>query len=379
MGDRRALNLASYNYLGFAEGCADITEEVVKSLYTYGVGRCSPKAEAGTCQVHVDLEKEVADFVGKPAACVFGMGFATNSTVIPVLCGPEDLIISDALNHSSIVTGARSSCAKVKTFRHNSPKDLERVLRASIAQGQPQTGRPWRKIIVFVEGIYSMEGEICRLEEIVELKKKYKAYLYVDEAHSIGALGATGRGVCEHCGVNPDDVEVLMGTFTKSFGSVGGYIAGSKELVDYLRSTSPGEAYASSMAPVCAQQALSAIRVILGKDGTSRGHDKIAALKRNSNMVRSRLKAMGCKVISDEDSPVIPVMLYNPAKMPSFSRECLKRNIATVVVGFPATPLIKSRVRFCISAAHKQKDLEDALDRIEEVCDVVMVKYARGH
>merc|ERR1719152_574610 len=107
-----------------------------------------------------------------------------------------------------------------------------------------------------IEGIYSMEGEIVDLPAMLEVTKKYKAYLYVDEAHSIGALGATGRGVCEHCGVNPDDVEVLMGTFTKSFGSVGGYIAGSKELVDYLRSTSPGEAYASSMAPVCAQQAL---------------------------------------------------------------------------------------------------------------------------
>jgi serine palmitoyltransferase len=190
--------------------------------------------------VHEELEREVAAFVGKPAAIVFGMGFATNSLTLPALMrGKGSLIISDALNHASIVAGVRGSGARVKVFRHNEPEHLERVLRAAIAEGQPRTHRPWTKILVVVEGIYSMEGEICRLPEIVAIKKKYRAYLYLDEAHSIGALGAGGRGVCEHLGVDPADVDILMGTFTKAFGSCGGYIAGDEQLIQYLRTVSP--------------------------------------------------------------------------------------------------------------------------------------------
>jgi serine palmitoyltransferase len=175
--------------------------------------------------LHAQLEKKVAQFVGKEDAIIFDMGYATNSTSIPSLIGKGGLIISDSLNHASIVMGCRSTGAKIKVFRHNDPEDLERVLRQSIAEGQPRTHRDWKKILVVVEGIYSMEGEILRLPEIVAVKKKYKAYLYVDEAHSIGALGKTARGVCDYWGVDPADVDILMGTFTKSFGSVGGYIA----------------------------------------------------------------------------------------------------------------------------------------------------------
>lgn len=227
--------------------------------------------------VHEELEREVASFVGKPAALVFGMGFATNSLTLPVLMrGKGTLVISDALNHSSIVAGVRGSSAKVKVFRHNQPEHLERVLRAAIAEGQPRTHRPWSKILIVVEGIYSMEGEVCRLAEIVALKKKYKAYLYLDEAHSIGAMGPSGRGVAEHLGVDTADIDVMvraairccsrflhprhttpppqhaprialtthpsthqMGTFTKSFGSCGGYIAGDHALIRYLKTTSP--------------------------------------------------------------------------------------------------------------------------------------------
>jgi serine palmitoyltransferase len=161
--------------------------------------------------VHVQLEREVAAFVGKPAALVFGMGFATNSLTLPVLVrGKGTLVVSDALNHSSIVNGVRGSAARVKVFRHNQPEHLERVLRAAIAEGQPRTHRPWNKILIVVEGIYSMEGEVCRLAEIVAIKKKYKAYLYLDEAHSIGAMGRSGRGVAEHLGVDPADIDIMV-------------------------------------------------------------------------------------------------------------------------------------------------------------------------
>lgn len=185
---------------------------------------------------------------------------------------------------------------------------LEARLRAAIAEGQPRTHRPWKKILVVVEGLYSMEGEICRLKEIVAVCKKYKAYLYVDEAHSIGALGRTGRGVLEHCGVNPEDVDIMMGTFTKSFGSVGGYIAASKEVVEFLRRSSPGSIYACSMAPAAVTQASLALRMIAGEDGTGKGRDKIETLRRNANLFRAGLQRMGCEVSSPLPPRVLSVL-----------------------------------------------------------------------
>ena len=251
------LNLGSYNYLGFAETTGPITDSVAESIAKYGVAMGGSRMEGSNAEVVEELEKCIAKFVQKPAALVIGMGYATNSTSIPALCGGKGtLIISDSLNHNSIVAGARDSGSRIVVFKHNDTEDLENVVRESIIRGQPRTHRPWKKITIIVEGIYSMEGEIAKLKEIVEIKKKYKCYLYVDEAHSIGALGKTGRGVCEQTGVNPDDIDVLMGTFTKAFGSVGGYLAGSVDIVQYLRSTSYGSVYSASMSPPCAQQAL---------------------------------------------------------------------------------------------------------------------------
>jgi serine palmitoyltransferase len=348
-----------------------------QALAQYGVSTASPQYALGITALHVELEKLVARFVGKEDAMVYGMGFGTNSTGIPSLVGKGGLIISDANNHSSIVTGARSSGAAVLVFKHNDARDLERVVRRAIVAGQPRTHRPWTKIVVVVEGIYSMEGEICPLPEIVAVKKRYGCYLYVDEAHSIGALGAHGRGVCEQTGVDPADVDILMGTFTKSFGAVGGYIASSRQLIDHLRRTSAGYLYSAGLSPPATQQVISAFRIMLGEDGTDLGARKLQQLKENSNMFRRRLINMGCHVLGDWDSPIIPIMLYNPTKIPAFSRECYKEGLAMVVVGFPATPLLLSRSRVCISAAHTKKDLEDALHKIERVVDRVGVRYAR--
>jgi serine palmitoyltransferase len=291
------------------------------------------------------------------------------------LTGPGDLIISDSLNHTSIVNGARASGAKVRVFQHDNVGDLERVLRESISQGQPRRNRAWRKIIVMVEGIYSMEGEICDLPAVVAVAKKYKAYMYVDEAHSIGALGATGRGICEYTGVDPADIDVLMGTFTKSFGGMGGYIAGSEDLISFLRHQSDGATYSTSMSPVICQQVMTALNCISGKDGTGIGAKKLRDLRENSNFFRRSLVDMGCQVYGHYDSPVIPLLLYNPTKIPAFSRECYKRGLAVVVVGFPATPLVESRARFCISAGHTREDLVIALGKIEEVCDLLKLRY----
>jgi serine palmitoyltransferase len=199
---KACLNMGSYNYLGFADDWNTTCKaEVLKSLERYPIATCTSFAEGGYTDLHRQLENVVADFVGKPAAIIFNMGYGTNFLGIPALMGKGCLIISDSLNHTSIVNGARSSGATVKVFKHNDYGNLESQLRQSIVEGQERTHRPWKKILIMVEGIYSMEGEIVDLKAVVAIAKKYKAYLYLDEAHSIGAMGKTGRGICEHAGV----------------------------------------------------------------------------------------------------------------------------------------------------------------------------------
>eukprot|EP00462_Mataza_sp_D1_P025134 CAMPEP_0175144046 /NCGR_PEP_ID=MMETSP0087-20121206/13868_1 /TAXON_ID=136419 /ORGANISM="Unknown Unknown, Strain D1" /LENGTH=471 /DNA_ID=CAMNT_0016428379 /DNA_START=82 /DNA_END=1497 /DNA_ORIENTATION=- len=372
---KECLNLGSYNYLGFGDPDSPTKPHVFEALDEFGITTTSSRMSTGTTSLHADLEKLVARFLRKDAAMVFGMGFGTNSTGIPALIGKGGLIISDSNNHSSIVAGARSSGAHIKVFQHNDAANLEAVVRRAIVEGQPRTHRPWTKILIMIEGIYSMEGELSPLASIVAVKKKYGCYLYVDEAHSIGALGKTGQGICQHAGVDPADVDILMGTFTKSFGAVGGYIASSREIVNHLRLSSMGSVYSASISPPACMQIIQAIKIIIGEDGTNLGQTKLTTLKTNANYFRQRMKSMGCHVLGDQDSPIVPMMLYKPAKIPAFSRECLERNLAVVVVGFPATPLLLARTRFCISAAHTRKDLEDALDKIEEVCDILGLKY----
>ncbi|EFC49582.1 serine C-palmitoyltransferase [Naegleria gruberi] len=371
------LNLASYNYLGFADSPKHVLDDVLKSIDQYGPASASAYGDFGYSKIHKELEDMTAKFVGKEDSIVFSMGFATNSTTIPLLAPtPDCLIISDQLNHTSIVAGVRSTGgAKVTVFKHNDMDHLEKIVRKSIIEGQPVTHRPWKKIIIIVEGIYSMEGEIVNLKRAVEIKKKYGCYLYVDEAHSIGALGKNGRGVCDYCGVSPADVDILMGTFTKSFGSVGGYIAADKEVITYLRKNSYGLVYGSSLPIPCAQQALSALKVITGDDGTDIGKTKLFQLNDTSNYLREGLKKLGFEVISDVDSPVIITMLYNPAKMPAFSRMSLEQGIAVVVVGAPACDTLCSRVRFCVSAAHTREDVDKALKKLDVVGTWTGTKY----
>jgi serine palmitoyltransferase len=176
------------------------------------------------------------------------------------------LIISDQLNHTSIVNGARASGAAIRTFTHNDTSHLDEILREAIVMGQPRTRRPWRKIMVIVEGIYSMEGEYCDLRNVVRVAKKYGAYVYLDEAHSIGAMGPTGRGCAEYTGVDTADIDIMMGTFTKSFGGMGGYISASSEVIAHLRKSCAGSAYHNSLSPVVCQQIITSLKVRLASN-----------------------------------------------------------------------------------------------------------------
>ncbi|XP_067894711.1 serine palmitoyltransferase 2 [Heterodontus francisci] len=371
------LNMGSYNYLGFAESSGFCADAATRATIQYGAGVCSTRQEIGNLDKHEELEKLVARFLGVEAAMAFGMGFATNSMNIPALVGKGCLILSDELNHASLVLGARLSGATIRVFKHNNMQSLDKLLKDAIVHGQPRTRRPWKKILIVVEGIYSMEGSIVRLPEIVALKKKYKAYLYLDEAHSIGALGPTGRGVVEYFDLNPKDVDVMMGTFTKSFGAAGGYIGGKKELIDYLRSNSHSTVYATSMSAPVTEQVIASMKCIMGEDGTKLGQTRVQQLAENTRYFRRRLKEMGFIIYGNDDSPVVPLMLYMPAKIGAFGREMLKRNVGVVVVGFPATPIIESRARFCVSAAHTREMLDTVLKVIGEVGDLLQLKYSR--
>ena len=372
------LNMSSYNYLGFAQSegeCADAAEACLRK---YGISYCSPRGDSGTSDLHIDVEKQVAEFVGKEAATIYSMGFVTNATVFPALVGKGCLMISDQLNHSSIRFGARVSGAVIDMFKHNDMTDLERLLRERISQGQPRTHRPWRKILVAVEGLYSMEGTLCNLPGLIALKKKYKFNLYVDEAHSIGALGPKGRGVCDYFGIDTKDIDILMGTFTKSFGANGGYIASSKPIIDKIRVLNAGTIYGESPAPAVLAQISSSLRIIAGDLVPGQGEERLQRLAFNSRYLRLGLKRLGFIIYGHDDSPIIPLLLYHPAKIPAFSHEMLKRKIAVVVVGYPATPLISSRARFCVSAAHTKDDLDRLLAAVDQAGEVLQLKFSSG-
>uniref|UniRef100_A0A8C6WJJ9 serine C-palmitoyltransferase n=1 Tax=Neogobius melanostomus TaxID=47308 RepID=A0A8C6WJJ9_9GOBI len=352
------INVGSYNYLGFAENNVDFLKTVAEKTQEYGVGVCSTRQEIANLSLHQELEQLVANFLGLESSMAFGMGFATNSMNIPALVGKGCLILSDELNHTSLILGARLSGATIRVFKHNNMHSLEKMLREAICSGQPRTHRPWKKILIMVEGIYSMEGSVVRLPEILALKKKYKAYLYLDEAHSIGAVGPTGRGVTELFNVNAADVDIMMGTFTKSFGACGGYIAGKKVLVDYIRRHSHSAIYATAMSPPVTEQVIRAMKCIMGQDGGDEGIRRVRQLAENTRYFRARLKEMGFIIYGNDDSPVVPILLYMPAKVVAFAREMLRRKIGVVVVGFPATPITEARARFCLSAAHTRPMLD---------------------
>ncbi|XP_033041483.1 serine palmitoyltransferase 3 isoform X2 [Trachypithecus francoisi] len=352
------INMGSYNFLGLAAKYDESMRTIKDVLEVYGTGVSSTRHEMGTLDKHKELEDLVAKFLNVEAAMVFGMGFATNSMNIPALVGKGCLILSDELNHTSLVLGARLSGATIRIFKHNNTQSLEKLLRDAVIYGQPRTRRAWKKILILVEGVYSMEGSIVHLPQIIALKKKYKAYLYMDEAHSIGAVGPTGRGVTEFFGLDPHEVDVLMGTFTKSFGAAGGYIAGRKDLVDYLRVHSHSAVYASSMSPPIAEQIIRSLKHLMGMDGTTQGLQRVRQLAKNTRYFRQRLQEMGFIIYGNENASVVPLLLYMPGKVAAFARHMLEKKIGVVVVGFPATPLAEARARFCVSAAHTREMLD---------------------
>jgi serine palmitoyltransferase len=360
----KALNVGSYNYLGFAKNKGLIIDQVLAAVDKYPINYASKTFQ---CNIIKKLEKEIAEFIYQEDCMVLSMGYGTNTSTIPILMS-DSLIFSDELNHMSLIKGMKLSKSKIVIFGHNDMNDLECKLRHFISQGQPDTYKPWRKIFVVVEGLYSMEGTIVRLKKLVELKKTYKFYIYVDEAHSIGALGKTGRGVCEHLDVNFSEVDIHMGTFSKSFGGFGGYIAGSKSLINFLKNNNSFYKNGESMSPIVATQILFSLRELIKNK---------AILKRlhyNNRMLRKALEKKRFYLLGDKNSAIVPILIPSPGKIGDFSRLCLDRRIAVVVVGYPATPVLLNRVRLCVSAAHTKKDIQRIIEVIDQIGGVIGMK-----
>uniref|UniRef100_A0A158PAL9 Aminotran_1_2 domain-containing protein n=1 Tax=Angiostrongylus cantonensis TaxID=6313 RepID=A0A158PAL9_ANGCA len=305
--ERDVINMGSYNYLGFSHNDGLCVEEAARFIDMYGLHIGSSRHERGNHVVHTMIEECVARYLGVEAAICFPMGFATNSMNIPSLVDKGSLILN--------------------------AKDCEDKLRNALCYPSQKTGKPFNKVLIVIEGIYSMEGTIVNLPEFIRIKKKYNAYLFLDEAHSVG--------VVEYWGCNAGDVDIMMGTLTKSFAAAGGYMGGRKAVIDYIRCSSAAPCYGAAMSPPIVAQVLSSMKLL-----------------RNSRYFRRRLKQMGFLIYGHEDSPVVPLMTFYISKVVEFSRQTLKYDIGLVAVGFPATPLTKARVRFCLSADHTKEQLD---------------------
>lgn len=372
------LNLSSYNYLGFAQSVGKCTDDSIDAVKKYGVSSCGPRNVIGNSDLINNTEKILSKFLGKEDAIVFSMGWGTNAHLFTSLVNSKCLVISDSLNHASIRFGIRLSGAAVKVFPHNDMDALEKILKESISQGQTKSHRPWKKIFVCVEGLYSMEGTYCNLPAVVNLKDKYKFNLFVDEAHSIGALGATGRGICEYYNVDPNRIDILMGTLTKSFGAAGGYISANKNIIERLRLDITANTYCETIPPAVLQQISTSMRIISGELNGNEGQERLQRIAFNSRYLRLGLKRLGFIIFGADDSPVIPLLLYNPGKMPAFSRKMLQYGIAVVIVGYPATDIISSRIRFCMSAALTKEDLDKILAACADIGDQLNLKISSG-
>lgn len=372
------LNLSSYNYLGFAQSHGVCTDKALACVQKYGTSSCSPRNTIGTTDLHVKCEKVIAEFVQKEDAIIVSQGYGTNSSIFSCLVDSQCLVISDELNHASIRFGIRVSGASVKVFKHNDMSDLEKLIRNQIAQGQPKTHRPWKKIVIAVEGLYSMEGNMVNLPEIIALKDKYKCYLFVDEAHSIGALGPHGKGICDYFQVDPARVDILMGTFTKSFGATGGYVAADKWVIDRMRLNNFNSNFGEGVPPPVLEQIISSLQVINGTINPGEGEERLQRIAFNSRYLRLGLKKLGFIVYGADDSPVIPLLLYLPAKMPAISRMLYDMKIAVVIVGYPATPIATARMRLCVSSALTKEDLDYVLTKFSEVGDLLYLKFSSG-
>jgi 8-amino-7-oxononanoate synthase/acyl carrier protein len=346
---RELISFASYNYLGMS-GDPTVVEAVQKAASQFGTSVSASRLVSGEKPLHRDLEKSIAQWVGVEDAVVMVGGHATNETTIGHLVGPGDLIVHDSLSHNSIVQGAILSGARRRPFPHNDWQSLDSILAEVRAS--------YRRILVVIEGVYSMDGDFPELPKFIEVKKRHQAWLMVDEAHSAGTMGKTGRGIAEHFGADPRDVDIWMGTLSKSYGSCGGYIAGCQALVELLKYTAPGFVFSVGLSPTNAAAALASLQCL--KENPQR----VETLRQRAELFLTLAKRNGLNTGSSDKTPVIPVITGNSLHALMVSRKMFEAGVNVQPILYPAVEEAAARLRFFINCTHSEEQIEYAVEKV---------------
>ena len=362
IGGRELISWATYNYLGMS-GDQQVTAASKAAIDRFGTSVSASRLVSGEKTIHVELERAIADLVGAEDAITFVGGHATNETVIGHVVGPGDLVLHDAFAHNSLLQGAILSGARRRPFPHNDFAAAESIL----AQVRGQ----YRRVLLVIEGIYSMDGDFADLPKFIAVAKRHKALLMVDEAHSIGVMGPRGRGIGEHFGVKPADVDLWMGTLSKAFGSCGGYIAGSATLVRWLKYTVPGFVYSIGLPPAAAGAALGAIGML------HREPDRVTKLRENARLFLQLAKEAGLDTGSSGGTAIVPVILGNSMNALRLSRALFARGINVQPILYPAVEEKAARLRFFITSRHTPDQIRRTVAAMQEELAKIDPGYAR--
>ncbi len=348
---KKLLMFGSNSYMGLTNH-PKVKEAAAKALEKYGSCCSGSRFLNGTSKLHVELEEQLADYTGKEAALVFTTGFQANLGTVSAFTGRSGVIIMDEFNHASIYEGSRLSFSKVLKYKHNDMEDLERLLK--------NIPNSTIKMIV-MDGIFSMEGDICDLPEIVKLANKYEALLMCDDAHAVGVIGDCGRGTASHFDLT-DDVDIIMGTFSKSLASVGGYIASTKDAINYLKHTSRPMIFSASIPPSAVAAAQAALSIIRSEP------ERQTALWNNTNYMSKSLTELGFDINTSE-TPIIPIYIRDNQLTFQFCQRLFEEGIFVNPVVSPAVKSDSSLIRLSMMATHTQSQLNEALDKIEKVAN----------
>jgi glycine C-acetyltransferase len=349
---REVVNLASNNYLGLTTQRA-LRRASVEAVRKLGVGAGAVRTIAGTMKVHMDLEEQIARFKQVEASVVFQSGFAANAGTVSAILGKDDLIVSDELNHASIIDGARLSKAAIKVFKHKDLADCERILEENASY-------PGKKLIIS-DGVFSMDGDIAPLPQLCELAEKYGCIMMVDDAHASGVLGRGGRGTIDHFNCH-GRVHIQVGTLSKAIGSMGGYVCGSRDLIDFLYLRARPFLFSTSHPPATAAACQAAFALL----DSAEGEKLVKKLWANTKFFKRELKKRGFQFQTSE-TPIIPIHVGDAAKAFDFSRNLFDAGVFAPAVGYPTVAEGKARLRAIVSAAHKREHLLKAANTLAEV------------
>ena len=351
---RRVLALSSYDYLGLI-GHPAIEAAAIEAIRRYGTATGGVRLLTGTTVLHRELEAALAAFLGVPAVLTFSSGYLANLAAIAALFEPADEILVDALAHRSIIDGCLLARARVRRFRHNDLDMLERLLARGAGAGGGTTTAAGRRRLIVVEGVYSMDGDVPPLREIVALKQRHGAFLMVDDAHALGVIGDTGRGSLEHHGVPADAVDLLTGALSKAVPATGGFVAARPEVVRHLSHAAPPFVFSSAAAPSVAASARAALDVIAAEP------ERLTRLRAASDTLRDGLAARGWNV-GLSSTAIVPVHVGGELPALGLARRLLDESVHATPIIHPAVPRGAERLRLCASAAHRPADLAHALD-----------------